>query len=211
MGATLAEMLVVLLLGTVILTGVLGVYFTSIEHVKNTVALLNLKMELNMATNFMATEIRRAGFWHQMASGAASENPFNTSAMKLNVNSAGDCILFGYDKNGDGQLSSIGTAGDDEHYGFRLNASSVQARFTDSSYTCTASSGWENLTDTSLLNVTALSFTLDTQLSTVDSQTTAELRRVTISITGSMIGDATITQTVTKTVTVRNNYVVVSS
>lgn len=203
------EMLVSLLLATIVLGGVMSIYFSSIRHVKDSISLLNLRMELNVSADYMATEIRRSQFWNELAPTAPASSPFNVTAMNLQVNGAKDCVLFGYDKNGDGLLAALGTPLDDEHYGFRLKDNKVQARLTGANHSCTIDADWEDLTDPSLVVVSALHFALSTKNVVVNANTTVVLRKVVITITGQMVGDPSVTQTVQRTVKVRNNFVIV--
>ena len=75
------------------------------------------------------------------------DNPF--SAMTR----TGDCLVFGYDEDGDG------LRGDQEWFGYRLDVSSHAVRGTNNARTC-SSGDWENISDERTVSVASLSFLL---------------------------------------------------
>ena len=206
-GFTLVDIIIALAIGVVVLGGAISLYNYFILQTTRSIQLLNLKMELYTAVDYMVTELKRAGYWNQFAVGAPGSNPFNAAAYTIIVNAGGDCISFAYDKNGDGQLPAIGTSPQDERFVFRLSSNVVQIRTPNASFSCTANTGWQNLTDTSLLNVTALNFTLTATNVVVNAHTTNVLRAVTITMTGVSPSNASVTSTITRTVKIRNNYI----
>lgn len=73
---------------------------------------------------------------------------------RISINNGGDCILFSYDANGDGEKG----VGNFENFGFRLANGMIQ-RKTTGDHSCD-DGGWSNVTDDTV-TVTDLTFTLN--------------------------------------------------
>lgn len=209
-GFTLTEMLVALAINGVIFAGLISVFVVNLDHYRDTVGTTVLNEQLFSSMQLMTREIRRAGYWGNASSdlgSGANNNPFMASGTDVTVNSGGDCILFTYDHDQNGSLPSISSSYNDERYGFRLKNGALQSRPPGATFACTAADdNWEDVTDTNILTITALSFTLNTQTVSTGLGTTAiDLRSVDISITGQLVSDTSVTRTLTHRVRIRND------
>lgn len=211
LGFTLIELMIALALNALLFTALLTIFLSNIDHYRKTLNHDRLDQQLQMAMSLMASDIRRAGYSANSKNDIGlhqNNNPFLVAGTTdLSINASNNCILFTYDHNGDGILPGISAAIDDERYGFRLNAQTLQARPPGSAFSCTASaSSWENMTDPNLLHVTALSFTLNSATVIIGPGTKGlQMRSVDISITGTLTSDASITKTLTQHVRIRND------
>ncbi len=216
------ELMIALVISGVLFSGLMAIFIANLDHYRRTIDINRLTEELQAIMSVMTTEIRRAGY-----SGTANvdigthtnTNPFMANGVDINVDATKDCILFAYDHNSDGILPSISSSYDDERYGFRLLKNQVmntgtaavnviQTRGYGGTYSCTPSSGdgWQNLSDVHLINITNLQFTLTTDtMTTGPGSTGIAMRSVDITLTGQLVYDPTVTETLTEHVKVRND------
>lgn len=206
-GVTLIEMLVALVVGSLVLASLISFYVFIAQHSKRSLEITRLDQELYLAMDVMSHDVRRAGYWanaqNDIGTGTLT-NPFMQTDTDLQVSSSNDCILFSYDKNSDGTLPALGAA-NDERYGFRLSGNVIQYRIVSGSFACDSASGWEDLTDPNIINVTNLSFTVNTDRLSLGGGDFLDKRNVTISLTASLTNDANITRTLSRQITVRNS------
>ena len=203
-GGTLIELLVALAIN-VFLFAVIAVVFSDYLRDYNWQFRFNtLNQQMEMTMQVMANDIRRAGFNSDAAD--ASSNPFTvTGSTDLTV-TGGNCLTFTYDQRLTGTLPSISSSADDARYGFRLTNGAIQSRPAGASFSCAASaSAWENLTDPNIITITALSFTINT--SSPPGASSILIRTVTVSMTGRLVSDSTVTKTLTQTIRIRNDKV----
>lgn len=150
---------------------------------------------------------------------------FAAPAIALAAGATGNCVLYTYDADGDGFVDA------NEYYGFRLNGNTINMRLTGTvaaTADCTNGS-WEESIDGDQVSITALTFStagykcLNVSLSPSVSYnkpcaetTLAELavgakasesRQLTITMTGQLVNDATVTKTLTDTVKIRTDRV----
>ncbi|TNG02134.1 MAG: hypothetical protein EP297_01515 [Gammaproteobacteria bacterium] len=175
-GVTLVELMIGTLVGLIVIGGVLTVYLGVARSSADTLKSSRLNQEMNAVMNIMANDIRRSGFWGTVNPNEPQTNPFNvvgadqtalsvrdaTSSADAGELGSDDCVLYTYDRDGDGIVD------DSEYYGFKLNSNAVQMRFS-----CPASGGtttcgtdcsvgsWQSVTDNSTITVTALAFNLN--------------------------------------------------
>jgi len=208
-GFTMVELLIALAINVIILLALVSVFSTNLSHFTKTTSSDVLNQQLETAMQLMVNDIRRAGYWGNAKSDLGTglnNNPFMAAGVDVSV-TGGNCILFAYDYNNDGTLSVITSASDDERYGFRLSGNILQTRPWGASFACNAaSSAWENVTDPTLVKITALSFTLNSTTVPVGGVSkTLSIRSVDISITGQLVSDATVTKTLTQHVRILND------
>lgn len=211
-GSTVLEVLIGLSLGAFIIASSIGMMYGILRSNVDTLRVTRLEHELRTAINLMAGDIRRTGFWGNAISDIdtnANNNPFLTGGNELQVSA--NCILFSYDTNNDGSIPALDTDPEDERYGFRLVNNTVQSR-PASHGTLDCSDGddeWENITNNDLVNITNLTFTLNSQSMDIDGAgagtATIGVRRVDISITGALTSDAGVSRTLTESVRIRND------
>lgn len=191
-GFTLIELMISIVIGLLLVTAVLTIYVSmstsNVEYLKS----VRLNHELRSALSVMARDIRRAGHNRSAASDSTASpaaNPFSVDGgTRLTI--TGNTIAFAYDAEADGTV---------ETYGYRLNGTTGAIQYCDG--TATACTDWEDLTDASLVEITALTFVEDS--STVSGITN---RVVAINVTGRLRNDTEFTRTLGETVKVRNEH-----
>jgi len=208
LGFTLIELLVVLTISSILFIALTAVFTANILHYQKVLNTNRLNQQLEFVMQLMTNDIRRAGYSANASNDIGTNlntNPFVAAATDISVNAANNCILFTYDHAKSGTLPAIAAGADDDRYGFQLSGNAIQARPPGATFVC-AATDWENVTDTNVISITALSFTLNT--STVTTGPGAQgikMRSVDISVTGQLASDATVTKTLTHHVRIRND------
>jgi len=208
-GFTFVELMIAILINSFLLIALIGIFTSNLQHYRQTLAANQLKEQLQAAMKLMSDDIRRAGYWanarNDLTTGA-NTNPFMASGVDVAI-TGGNCILFAYDRDGNGSLPSVASGSDDERYGFRLINQTIQARPAGASFACNAAANaWENITDPNIVNITSLGFTLNQTSVPAGTGTTAVLvRSVDISISGQLVSDTSVTATITQHVRIRND------
>lgn len=204
---TLVELLISLAISTAIVLGLMGLIAGSVRHSNAALQVARLDRALHTAMDVMVSDITRAGYW--AGSDTSNTNPFMISG-STDIQISGSCILLTYDKNQNSSLPSITSSSDDERYGFRLNGGAIQYRPWGATFSCTAAaSAWENLTDPNVITITAFTPTLTTTSVDIDGTgsgtATNNIRKVTLTITGTLVRDTSVTRTVTQEIRVSND------
>lgn len=209
-GFTLIELLVVLIITSILLTSILAAYVSSLLAYQRGIKQAELDNSVEASMLLMSNDIQRAGYWKNASSdigASANNNPFMQN--DLSVNAANNCILFAYDKNGLGNLPTIGSGSDDERYGFRLMNNAIQMRPSGASYDCNAaSSSWTDITDPTTVQISQLTFTVNNKVINIPAASgtpTLTIRTVTINITGNLTSDTAVTKSLSETVLVQND------
>ncbi|MEO5361999.1 MAG: hypothetical protein H7838_00015 [Magnetococcus sp. DMHC-8] len=233
-GVGLVEMLMGILVGLVLLAGIISVYVTTSKANADHLKLARLNQEVRAIMGIMTREVRRAGYWGVMpgttgavgnpawitalyptgtAAGTVdlSSNPFWQAANDLTVGqrtgeAANSCITFSYDLDGDKLASNT------ERFGFRLHSDVVEMRVSGTSASCDNGT-YEPMNNAHLTRVTSLLFTLSTTAlnmanpgaACVAGQGCQSIRQVGITLTMQLLDDASVTQTITEQVRVRND------
>lgn len=210
LGFTFTELMVALAINAILFAALTTVFLSNIDQYRRSINMYRLDQQMQIAMHLMTADIRRAGYWGNADSdinASLNNNPFMASSTDITTGLSGACILFSYDHDYNGSVAAISDSGDDEHYGFRLNGNTLQGRPPGAAFSCTSSAtNWEDITDPNLMQITALSFTLNTSTITVGPGTKGlTVRSVTISMTGQLTSDSTVTKTLTTTIKVRND------
>lgn len=209
-GFTLTELLVTLTINLLLFSALITVFLANIGYYRKSVNSNRLNQQMQSAMTIMANDIRRAGYWGNAKNDInsdANNNPFMATGADISVNAGGDCILLTYDRNNDGTLPSITSASDDERYGYRLSNQTLQTRPPGAPFDCgTAANNWEDMTQSNFIQVTALSFTLNTSTLNPGPGTRSLLiRSVDISMTARLTNDPSITKTMSQRIRIRND------
>lgn len=219
--------------GLVVSAAALTFFMSSMKSNTEFVLSSRLTQELRNNMDYVNRELRRAGYdesaltYVSLPVGSTSRSPFAPMTL-TNGGAANSCILYAYDRanNNAGQIDAAGG----ERHGLRrmvrtVNGLSVgvlevadsnatattpacggaSPDYTTYPPTCNANSGWCALSDPRLLNVTAFTITSDASNLTNPSGSGfgTYIRDLTVTLTGSPLRDATVTQTVTNRVRVR--------
>lgn len=209
-GFTLVELLSALAINLVLMAALFTIFLSNVNHYRASINLNRLNQQLQTTMMLMSNEIRRAGYWANAQSDLNSpvnNNPFMATGADITVNGSNNCILFTYDSDSNNSLPAISSSIDDERYGFRLSGQAIQSRPYGAPFDCsTAAGNWENVTDTNIIQITALTFTLNTSsIITGPGNKGLMLRSVDISLTGRLTSDNSITKTITKHIRIMND------
>jgi len=173
-GLTLIEIMISLLLGLIVIGGAISMYISTIRSSSDIVKSARLNYDLDSVMQLMANDIKRAGYW----GGAVTEsdtrlNPFTLPTTTINIRTlanptvdpspnAGDCILYSYDADEDGNIDDNNDIDDvddiNEHYGFKLDRGAVWIRYSGATTASCADGLWERITDENEVLVTNLQF-----------------------------------------------------
>jgi type IV pilus assembly protein PilW len=180
-GLTFIEVLVGMTIGVIVIGGAISIYAMSVRGGNETLLGSKLNQEVGALMHVMINDIRRAGYWGDMLSGGADQNPFTQpGATSLVVrddmtNNAlqgptgqGSCLTYAYDATYlPGNV--VGTIENADLFGFRLNGTTVQMRQTGTvdgadciGGTCSSCTNgtWLDVTDPDVVEVTQLTFDL---------------------------------------------------
>lgn len=207
-GFTLVELLVALVVSSLLLIGMIAAFVANANHYQKVIDQNRLNQQLEAILDIMANDIRRAGYDSTASNDIGLDqntNPFQAAGADISVNGANDCILFTYDHGNTGSLPSIAAGSDDDRYGYLLSGNVIYSRPPGAAFTC-SSTGWEAVTDSHFIQITALSFTLNTNTVTTGPGTRGlSMRSVDISITGQLTSNSNVTNTLTQHVRLQND------
>ena len=160
-GATLIEMMIAMTLGLASLATVASIVGYGIGVNGKLLASSRLNEEINDIGSLLTRDIKRAGYsadtTAMVTDPVASPSPFaNSVVVSAHPDEdANSCIIYAYDRNENGVLDTVGT---NENFGFRLRDNAVEIRIGGAA--C-VDGGWQNLTDTDMVSITALNFNLN--------------------------------------------------
>jgi len=206
-GFTLIELLIGLTLGLMVIASTLTLYVITTRSSSDLLHSTRLNHDLETIMQIMTHDIRRAGY-----------QGFPLSAItKLTINNSDpSCITYSYH---DG--SGI------RHYGFKRKGNSIALPQTTTAPVNCVTSSWEPITEENVTQITELTFSdaesqcfnatdpnqptskgactiVDPAASPGDSIT--KISHITISLSGTLVQDATVTKRLDASVTVANPY-----
>lgn len=160
-GTSLVELMISMTLGLGSITAMASLVGHGIALNTTLLAKSRLDEEINAVLAVVSYDLKRAGYYaftnDIVKNPTISSNPFDDSLSVASylgepINS---CINFAYDRNKNGVLDSSPSS---ENYGYRLRGSAVEIRLDGAA--CNKS-GWHDLTDQKVIQVTALKFTIE--------------------------------------------------
>ncbi|WP_299074121.1 prepilin peptidase dependent protein B [uncultured Paraglaciecola sp.] len=160
-GNSLVELMIAMTLGLASITAMASLVGHGIALNANLLAASRLEEELNAVIAVISHDLKRAGYYAHtkeiVISPIGHFNPFDGSVIiaAYGAEQANSCINFAYDRNKNGVLDS---APNNENYGFRLKDRAIEIRLDGSA--CDLS-GWHDLTDPKVVQVTDFSFSLE--------------------------------------------------
>lgn len=202
-GLSLIEVLIGLTLSIAVAAAILMIFTNSWNASQQIIVHGKLDRDLYAMTEMIASDVQRAGYWHNATS--SNVNPFMASGVDITAN--GNCLMLSYDSNANN------TVEDNEKLGYLLQNNAIQFRPAGASFptNCNpAPTDWENLTDPAAVTITAFTATLQSTPVTLNAPYAAThttmYRRVVITVTGHLTGDNTTSKTITQTIPVYNNH-----
>jgi prepilin peptidase dependent protein B len=145
-GLSLVELLVGIAIGLLVTAGLVKAFAGHAAHTQRMLQEARVEQDLRSAVDVIVRDVRRAGYWDQAARPpeAAASNPFEPIDLPDT-----DDIRYAYSQDGDAEVDS------DERHGFRLQGQTLRG--------LDGGSGWQPLTDPSVVRVTALSIDLESR------------------------------------------------
>ncbi len=171
-----------------------------------------LMQDLRTASDLVARDLRRAGYWGAASSGIAMAGgtgaPANPYAALSPAGSASDAASFRYSRD----ATENNLVDTNEQFGFRLRQGAIELQL--------GAGNWQAMTDTGTLIVTT--FRLTPAVSSVDLDAACattcapgnfcplhqDVRRFAVLISGRSVADASVTRTVRGSVRLRNDVLV---
>jgi len=147
-GFSLIELLVSMLIGLIVLASVVGIMADNLRHAVETERQGQLIEESTALSQFIYTELRRAGY---SAAGQTSTPPYNQVILASAVGSDYGCLRFGYDSK----------RNDEKYFGFRLRNTALEwfASSQSTGWSCDSTDAqWQALHDVSAVALSALTF-----------------------------------------------------
>ena len=143
--------MVELLVGTAVGLGIVAAGTTVVtRHARENRALAiesRLMQDLRTATDIVARDLRRAGYWGASASGVRGDDGSavlaNPYALVAPESAASDAVRLSFSRD----ASENGTLDGNERFGFRLRNGAIELQLGDGN--------WQALTDPATLTVTA--------------------------------------------------------
>lgn len=202
-GVSLVELMVGITVGLLILAGVSNLFADYIRSNKDLLAMTRLNQELRSATDLMARDIRRGGYWQNAINGVWYSGSAGVIANPYATVGTTTGITYNY------ALDTNDTVGATEAFGFKLDTGALMML---------KDNAWTAVTDSNSTTIT--SFTITPTLRTISLDClnlcpgggTAcypqmTVREFDISITGRSKNDSTITRQIRESVRVRNDQV----
>ena len=152
-GYTLIELMIGLLVGLIVLSGVIYAFLATLLGSRDIVNSARLNAELSTLNGLIVGDVRRAGYWASTVASAAS--PFkNGTDVDLAIIGT-DCVLISYDRDENRTIS------DDERVGFKwvsaAGNSYISRKVSGALMSDCSSGGWAPITDLDFLSITNFS------------------------------------------------------
>lgn len=198
-GMALMELLIVMGLGSGVLLALTSMVAGSMALNSRLLNSARLNEELGNVFALIQADIRRAGYngdsLYLMQNGPAN-GVFSQHLVfdAYGAEQANSCVTFRYDANGNGLLDTLLP---NEQFGYRMQNNTVEIRKAGAS--CKAK-GWEDVTDSDVVKVTALEFRPVTQL-----LNGVPVTHVAITLSGYLKANPALSQTYHTTVLVKNH------
>ena len=160
-GNSLVELMISMTLGLASITAMASLVGQGIALNSSLLAKSRLDEEMNAVLAVVSHDLKRAGYYAHtnkiVKNPTIFSNPFddNLSTSAYVGEPVTSCINFAYDRNKNGVLD---TSPNNEKYGFRLRDRAVEIRLNGAA--CDES-GWHDLTDPNVVQVTALKFLVE--------------------------------------------------
>lgn len=219
-GFSLIELMISLTIGLIVVGAVLAFAVSTVRANSENIRSARLSQDLRTGMNLVMRELRRSGY--DAASVRRLAQGVSPSSF-TNITVSGQCVTYGYNRP---TLTGIGGAPvATELKGIRRNATSgaLEMNTTSSPMSCTGTTGWFEVTDPKVVNITSFRVTpQETPFSQcVNSSTTTagtppvttttyivasgNVRNYALSLTGQLRSDATIVRTMVDDVRVRTD------
>lgn len=211
-GFSLIELMIALVAGLIVIGAVLAFTVSTVRAYSENIRSTRLTQDLRSGMNVVQRELRRAGFDGVATTRVLTDiNPSTFTELTID----GECVIYRYDR-------SLGGAGGlpqgAEIRGIRRNATAgtLQINADGSPVSCGGSTGWQDVSDPAVVNLTdfepqlrecrfcaRFSSGVDAAGNPVFDIATGSARNLSLTLTGSLRNDATLSRQVTDSVRIR--------
>lgn len=228
-GFSLVELMVALIAGMIVSGAVLSFFLSSMKSNGEYVQSTRLTQELRNTLDLMTRDLQRAGYDQDALKYLAlgSSTPFTLISLDV----ANSCVIYSYDKANVATGSAAGALdvnNGEIHALRRVSATNQDGRtvgvveyatsfdstkpacgaatatYTSYPPACNTTTGWCALSDPSVLDITALTFT-DNRSNVGISPNQVQLRRIGIDLQGRIAGDTSTARNMVASVRVRSD------
>ena len=209
-GVSIVEMMIGIAVGMFVVMVITQFFVGQIVGNSDLLKTTRLNQELRTIMDLTVRDIRRDGYWANAISGVwydgspgVTTNPLQSIVIGSTVNPAtttsASSVKYSYDVNGNG------TVEDSENFTIQLNNNAVELVQGILNPTTTT------LSDTGTTTITALNFSFAPAAVTVGcivagSNPVLTVRELTISLTGQLTSDPTVTRTMQETIRIRADF-----
>ena len=209
-GLSMVELLIGAAIGLVVAAAAAKLLAGHLRESRSLLLEARLMQDLRTATDLVTRDLRRAGYWGAAASGvwlsgASGVLPNPYTALPPG-SAASDTISFQFSRD----ASENNSVDSNERFGFRLRNGALDMQF--------GAAGWQAVTDTTVLTVTAFRITPTTQsvsLAGYCAQACTgaacpqqQVRSLAVRLTGRAVADANVSRSTHSEVRLRNDTVV---
>lgn len=191
-GFSLVELLISLLLGSLLLTMVIGLYVTGVSTGASSLQYSRLRTDLQSIMAMLESDIRRAGY-----SGGLDHYLVGINGDKsVDINDGKNCIVYYYNHDHSKTIDSS------NKMAFSLKDNAVKFKsgvVPVANNACAEVSGWRDISDAGFVKISTLSFN-----ESILSSATVTLRSVEIELVGELVSDHHYSHSVSTRVQVRN-------
>lgn len=146
-GFSLIELMIALVAGLIVIGSVLAFTVSTVRAYNENIRSMRLTQDLRTAMNLAVREARRSGYDASSVTRVLTDNNPSPSFSGIGISADGDCFTYQYDRNDA-----------DEFRGLRLNkvSGTLQAKVAASAFDCSDTSGWNDVSDPAVVNITNL-------------------------------------------------------
>jgi len=216
-GFTLIELMISIAIGLMIMAAVLTMFVAMVGSNNDNLKSIRLNQDLRAAMGLITRDLRRAGANLNSANNSLetlATNPFQ--GVTIAANEQGDankCIVFSYDDStvGSGTYDASSASipnltyapnNPNELFGYRFDSANNEVESRQAGAACSVSN-WAALTDSALVTITDLGFA-----STVVTEAGINILQITITLSGQLTNDATVSRTLIESVKIRNDVMI---
>jgi Tfp pilus assembly protein PilW len=209
-GISMTELMIGVTIGLIVLSGTLALFSGHLRSNGDMLRTTRLNNELRGTLDLIVRDLRRASYWGTAVKGvwfpgtvAIESNPFSDIAVGTGQ------VTYRYDVDGDGAYDN------DETFSIRRNGTdgTVELLQLDTGGGVTSTLP---LSDGELTNITALTFVMNDRTTSfaclkagagpvAPTPPVLHVREITVTLTGQLRADPTVTRTLTEAVRVRND------
>lgn len=218
-GVSLIEAMIGLALSLIVTSSMVVLMSNSLGTATSIIQMSQLTDELRGAMSIVSRDVRRANYninaiYCYANSDCATDGSASQFADVLVGDSVtvDDCIIFGLDRNWDGDASNDGAGAFRRVVSDGVGQIEMWVGGSKPDSCTTASANWMPLTDSNIVHISALTISDDDSfegsiLEEGGTYVTKRTRRVDLEVVGQLVKDQSITRRMRDSITVRNDFI----